>query len=154
MLGLIFLAVPVIVYDRFREADETQKTLLLRSVREQGRVMRQALAPLLADSEHPALPQLGRALARFADDVTNVKLLFAPADRPGFYYVASWPAVSSAQLDAEREELQQRGRARPPRRDLRGRAAVRAALSARPTAMTRSSPRSRRSGRPPAAGRW
>ena len=39
VLALIFLAVPVIVYDRFRAADEAQKALLLRSVREQGRVM-------------------------------------------------------------------------------------------------------------------
>ncbi|HZT52237.1 MAG TPA: HAMP domain-containing sensor histidine kinase [Stellaceae bacterium] len=109
VLGLIFLAVPIIVYDRFREADETQKALLLRSVREQGRVMTQALVPLLAETEHPALPQLGRVLARFADDLTNVKLLFSPADRPGFYYVASWPAVSSAQLEAERDELSREG---------------------------------------------
>jgi two-component system sensor histidine kinase ChvG len=109
VLGLIFLAVPIIVYDRFREADETQKALLLRSVREQGRVMTQAMVPLLAETDRPALPQLGRVLARFADDLTNVKLLFSPADRPGFYYVASWPTVSSAQLDAERDELSREG---------------------------------------------
>lgn len=109
VLALIFLAVPIIVYDRFGQADEMQKTLLLRSVREQGRVMMQALAPFLSENEHPPLPELGRALARFADDLTNVKLLFSPADRPGFYYVASWPAVPSAQLDAEREELAREG---------------------------------------------
>jgi two-component system sensor histidine kinase ChvG len=85
VLALIFLAVPIIVYDRFGQADEMQKTLLLRSVREQGRVMMQALAPFLSENEHPPLPELGRALARFADDLTNVKLLFSPADRPGFY---------------------------------------------------------------------
>ena len=109
VLGLIFLAVPIIVYDRFRAADEAQKALLLRSVREQGRVMAQALAPLLAESARPDLPQLGRVLARFGGDMTNVKLLFSPADRPGFYYVASWPTVSSAQLETERDELEREG---------------------------------------------
>jgi two-component system, OmpR family, sensor histidine kinase ChvG len=109
ILGAIFLVVPVIVYDRLRTADDAQKALLLRSVREQGRIMAQALAPLLADRVNPPLLQLGAALARFGDDLTKVKLLFSPADRPGFYYVASWPPVSAIQLDAERDELQREG---------------------------------------------
>jgi two-component system sensor histidine kinase ChvG len=109
VLALIFLAVPLIVYQRFSEADEAQKVLLLRSVRDQGRVMAQALVPLLSDSAHPDLPQLSRVLARLGDDITNVKLLFSPADRPGFYYVASWPAVSSAQLAVERDGLVREG---------------------------------------------
>jgi two-component system, OmpR family, sensor histidine kinase ChvG len=109
ILVVIFLAVPVIVYDRFSAADEAQKALLLRSVREQGRVMTQALMPLLADTAQPNLPQLSQVLARFADDITSVKLLLSPADRPGFYYVASWPAVSSASLEAERDELAREG---------------------------------------------
>ena len=109
MLGLILLAVPIIIYHQFREADAAQKALLLRSVREQGRVMTQALIPLLSETDRPALPQLGRVLARFADDITNVKLLLSPSDRPGFYYVASWPAVPSAQLEVERDELERAG---------------------------------------------
>ncbi len=100
---------PVIIYDRFSTADEAQKALLLRSAREQGRVMAEAMIPLLAQTEHPNLPQLGQALARFVDDITSVKLLFSPADRPGFYYVASWPAVPSTLLDTEREELVREG---------------------------------------------
>ena len=109
VLAMIFLAVPIIVYDQFRAADETEKALLLRSVREHGHVIAAALAPLLTASERPALPQLGRELARFADDFTNVKLLLAPAGTAGFFYVASWPPVSAAQLDAERETLRRQG---------------------------------------------
>jgi two-component system sensor histidine kinase ChvG len=109
VLALIFLAVPLIVYQRFSDADETQKALLLRSVRDQGRVMAQALLPALSDSAHPDLPQLSGVLARFTNDITNVKLLLSPADRPGFFYVASWPAVSSAQLSTERDELEREG---------------------------------------------
>jgi two-component system sensor histidine kinase ChvG len=105
VLAIIFLAVPLIVYDQFHAADEAQKAVLLRSVREHGHVITAALAPYLSTGERPVLPQLGRELARFADDFTNVKLLFAPAGNDGFFYVASWPVVPAAQLDAERETL-------------------------------------------------
>ena len=43
LLIAIFLAVPLIVYDQFRAADEAAAALLLQEVREQGRVMAQAL---------------------------------------------------------------------------------------------------------------
>jgi two-component system, OmpR family, sensor histidine kinase ChvG len=109
VLAIIFLAVPLIVYDQFHAADEAQKAVLLRSVREHGHVMTAALAPYLSSGERPVLPQLGRELARFADDFTNVKLLFAPAGNDGFFYVASWPVVPAAQLDAERETLRRQG---------------------------------------------
>lgn len=109
VLAIIFLAVPLIVYDQFRAADEAEKAVLLRSVREHGHVIAAALAPLLSSGDHPALPQLGRELERFADDFTNVKLLFAPVGTAGFFYVASWPAVPAAQLDAERETLRRQG---------------------------------------------
>jgi two-component system, OmpR family, sensor histidine kinase ChvG len=109
ILGIIFLAVPAIVYDQFHAADEAQKALLLRSVREQGRVMQQALQPLLSTSERPPLPQLGREIARLAGDVTNVKLLYAPTGQSDFYYIASWPVVPQAQLEAEHDRLEQQG---------------------------------------------
>jgi two-component system sensor histidine kinase ChvG len=109
LLALIVLAVPVIVYDRFRDADETRRALLLRSVQDQGRLIAIALEPLIASSDHPSLPQLGRELARFADAVTNVKLLFAPIEGGGFYYIASAPVVETSQLEIEREKLRQEG---------------------------------------------
>ncbi|HZS84023.1 MAG TPA: HAMP domain-containing sensor histidine kinase [Stellaceae bacterium] len=109
LLAVIFFVVPLILYVQFRAADEEKQELLLRSVREQGRVLGQALLPLLAaGGDHPALPQLGAELARFADDITNVKLLFAPPGG-GFFYIASWPVVPAAQLDIEREKLKQQG---------------------------------------------
>lgn len=108
LLAVIFLVVPLILYSQFKAADEEKQGLLLRSVREQGRLLAQALQPLLAASDHPDLPQLGRELARFADDVTNIKLLFAPHGG-GFFYIASWPVVPAAHLDIEREQLQQQG---------------------------------------------
>jgi len=108
LLAVIFLIVPLILYSQFRAADEEKQDLLLRSVREQGRLLGRALLPLLVASERPDLPQLGRELARFADDVTNIKLLLAPPGG-GFFYIASWPVVTTAHLDIEREKLQQEG---------------------------------------------
>jgi len=104
---MIFLIVPVILYDQFRRADDEKQALLLRSVREQGRIMAQALLPILSANDRPALPQVGRELSRFADDLTTVKLLFKPANDSGFFYIASSPVVPSAQLDIEREKLRQ-----------------------------------------------
>jgi len=109
VMTVIFLAVPVIIYHQFRAADEAQNAVLLRSVHEHGHVIAAALAPMLSTGLKPPLPQLGGDLARFADDFTNVKLLFAPAGPPGFFYVASWPPVPAPQLDAERETLRQQG---------------------------------------------
>jgi two-component system sensor histidine kinase ChvG len=109
LLAVIFLVVPLILYGQFKAADEEKQDLLLRSVREQGRLLGQALLPMLtAGGDHPALPQLGTELARFADEVTNVKLLFAPPGG-GFFYIASQPVVPPAQLDIERDKLQQQG---------------------------------------------
>jgi len=109
LLVAIFLAVPLIVYDQFRAADRATANLLLQSVREQGRVMAQALQPMVAGSDKPSIPDLGRALERFASDTTRVKVIYQPAGKTEFYYVASWPAVSTAQLDNERNELAQQG---------------------------------------------
>jgi two-component system, OmpR family, sensor histidine kinase ChvG len=110
VLSVIFLAVPIIVYDQFRAADDAQKVVLLRSVRENGRVMMTALTPLLTASERPPLPQLNNELARFADENTNIKLLLKANAVDGFYYVASWPTkVSQDELTAERETLRQQG---------------------------------------------
>ena len=104
---MIFLAVPLIVYAQFRAADEAAAALLLQNVREQGRVMTQALLPILTTADKPSFPDLGRELERFAGAATRVKLIYEPAGQSAFYYVASWPTVPATQLDREREELAQ-----------------------------------------------
>jgi hypothetical protein len=95
--------------------------LLLNSVRDEGRVISKSLLPLLETADRGSLPELGHHLARFAGEVTTIKVLLAPADAgagtDGFYYVASWPAVAPSNLEAERETLAP-GRARPPRSAL------------------------------------
>ena len=101
---------PVLLYVEFRDAYEESQQLLLRSVREQGRVISQSLLPALQDANLASLPELGAKLGRFAGEVTTIKLLLSPADASGgFYYVASWPTVAPANLQAERSTLAQQG---------------------------------------------
>jgi two-component system sensor histidine kinase ChvG len=109
LLACVFLIVPIILYTQFRAADSEKQNLLLRSVREQGRIMSQALLPVLAAADRPALGQVGQELARFADEVTNVRLVFKPANAAGFFYIASWPPVPASHLDIERDKLAQQG---------------------------------------------
>src|SRR5467141_1748762 len=113
LLAVIFVLVPVFLYMEFRSADQDSQELLLRSVRDEGRVISQSLLPLLEISDNGSLPELGRHLARFAGEVTTIKVLLAPngagAGTDGFYYVASWPAVAPGHLEAERETLARQG---------------------------------------------
>jgi two-component system, OmpR family, sensor histidine kinase ChvG len=111
LLAIIFVLVPVFLYIEFNAAYEESQQLLLRSVRDEGRVISQSLLPLLRNSDTDSLPALGQTLARFAGEVTTIKLLLAPAGGggDGFYYVASWPTVQPANLQAERETLAKQG---------------------------------------------
>src|SRR5439155_933010 len=112
-LAVIFVLVPVFLYMEFRSADRDSQELLLRSVRDEGRVISQSLLPLLEAGAGAALPELSRHPARFAGEVTTIKVLLAPngagAGTDGPYYVASWPAVAPGNLEAERETLARQG---------------------------------------------
>src|SRR5712692_1176273 len=84
-----------------------------RSLRAEGRTISQSLLPSLETADGAALPELGRDLARYAGEVTTIKLLLQPAGAhngtSGFYYVASWPSVAPSNLEAERETLAHQG---------------------------------------------
>ncbi len=110
VLGIIFLGVPVILYGQFRVADQQKRQLVMDRLRDQGRIVGTALAPLLTAPGQPNLPAIGRELARYANDVTTLKLLFRPnAGTRAFYYVASSAPLSNDALDAERERLKEQG---------------------------------------------
>ncbi|HJU20187.1 MAG TPA: HAMP domain-containing sensor histidine kinase [Stellaceae bacterium] len=121
LLAVIYSIVPIILYGQFRSAyDESQK-LLLRSVRDEGRAISESLLPWLKTADSGALPELGQHLARFAGEVTTIKVLFAPARTSGgFYYVGSWPLVQPPNLAAERETLARQGVLAHLARDCRG----------------------------------
>jgi len=105
--------VPLFLYLEFRAAYEKSQELLLRSVRVEGRTISQFLLPLLEKADGATLPELGQYLARYAGDMTTVKLLLQPAGAhngpEGFYYIASWPSVAPSNLEAERETLARQG---------------------------------------------
>jgi two-component system, OmpR family, sensor histidine kinase ChvG len=107
------MLVPVFLYIEFRSAHETSQELLLRAVRAEGRTITQSLLPLLTKADGASLPEIGRELARYAGQVTTIKLLLQPADTQGgtegFYYVASWPPVAPSNLEAERDMLASQG---------------------------------------------
>jgi two-component system sensor histidine kinase ChvG len=109
-LAVIYAIVPIILYSQFRSAYEESQRLLLRSVRDEGRAISESLLPWLKTADSSALPELGQHLARFAGEVTTIKVLFAPAGtQGGFYYVGSWPAVRPQNLAAQRQTLARQG---------------------------------------------
>ena len=112
LLTIVFLAVPVLIYDQFRRADEVSQTLLLQSAQQQGRLIARAVEPDLKRADRAALPQMGQVLSRFADDRTRLRLLVRPRAIPGsegFFYVGAAPTVPTADLDAERRQLVEQG---------------------------------------------
>jgi two-component system, OmpR family, sensor histidine kinase ChvG len=112
-LAVVFLLVPIFLYLEFRADYDQRQSLLLRTVRDEGRVISQSLLPMLENADTGSLPALGPSLARFAGEVTTIELLLAPAATggaaSGFYYVASWPAVAPGNLQAQRGILLQQG---------------------------------------------
>src|SRR5437879_3975405 len=96
ILLLVFLAVPVLLYLAFRQADLERQTILLDTVRNEGRLIAAALAPTLAAADGSALAAAPRSLARFAESGMGVKLLFKPnsaGSDAGFFFVAGVPEV-------------------------------------------------------------
>jgi two-component system sensor histidine kinase ChvG len=112
-LAVVFILVPVFLYLEFRRAYEESQELLLSSVRAEGRTISQSLLPLLETADNAALPELGRHLTRFGSEVTTIKLLLRPAaasaGSDAFYYLASWPAVTQSNLQAEHDTLARQG---------------------------------------------
>src|SRR4051812_40235634 len=94
---LVFVAVPVLVYQKFSDADREKQDLLLRSAQQQGQLFARALQPTLEMADAGSLPSRGGRLAKSADGNTREKILLRPAPLPtrpssGFFYVAAAPA--------------------------------------------------------------
>ncbi len=112
LLLLVFVAVPVILYNEFRRADQDKQVLLLESVREQGRLMAESLRPLLTQKDPSPLLALPNEIKRLATSSTGIKVLYRPKEQTGaegFFFVASVPPVPPASLERERDALVRRG---------------------------------------------
>ncbi len=112
LLVVVFVAVPVIVYNELRDADQQQQQLLVKSVRDRGRLVAESLRPLLERYQANAVTKLSQAIEPLATPDLNVKVLFRPEEASGkgtFYYVAAAPPVPTAYLESERVDLMASG---------------------------------------------
>lgn len=107
-----FVTVPMILYLQFEAADEEKKSLLLKNVQDEGRLILQGLVPLLESFEEQSTEPLHEAMGRLRTGNLKVKLLFRPRhaeQESTFFYVASTPAVSTDYLQKERRDLIEAG---------------------------------------------
>lgn len=113
LVAIIFVACPIIIYYQFRHADTEKNELLLRGVREQGRLVAIGLEPLLTKFDAGTATALRRPMERLSEDNLNIKVFLRPANLPGasgaFFYVASAPISPPEYLAKERQELLDRG---------------------------------------------
>lgn len=108
LLLAIFGAVPIVLYTQFETADADKNALLHRSVQEEGRLIAEALKPLLERFQGRSADRLSDALTQIGGARINVKLLFQPKGVAGpdsFFYIAASPAVPAEYLEKERADL-------------------------------------------------
>lgn len=108
LLVVVFAAVPLVLYSRFQSADEEERGLLMRAIQEQGRLVSEALAPLLKEFSGQNMAALNDALARIAGGTLRIKLLLRPTgttETDNYFYMAAHPRVPSEYLDRDRIDL-------------------------------------------------
>ncbi|MBL8710327.1 MAG: sensor histidine kinase [Rhodospirillaceae bacterium] len=106
LIGLVFLIVPMILYGRFAAVDEERQQLLLSNLQNQGYLLAQSLE-LALRTEGPKAPVAAASwVNRLGTSSLRIKLLLRPAgEQQSFYYVAAFPEIDAAYLDAERQAL-------------------------------------------------
>lgn len=112
VLAAAFVAVPVVLYVTFQQADSERQDLLLRSVQAQSQLVAVALDPILRKGDPSTFTGVGDALARFASGGARIRLVFRPAKlagAQGFYLVAAAPNLAMGGLDKESKELISQG---------------------------------------------
>lgn len=108
----IFIALPILVYGQFEQADSKLRELVTRSIQHRNWLIAQALKPILDQPGRLPSGQLSAALAKYGDDGTNLQLMVRPA-APGsarrFYFVAAAPPVAPDQVNAQLDGLASHG---------------------------------------------
>ncbi|MEM1399365.1 MAG: HAMP domain-containing sensor histidine kinase [Pseudomonadota bacterium] len=108
ILFVVFLVVPVLIYQQFNAADRERQTLLLRNAQQQGELISQALLSRLTSATSGVPGGLTSDLERLVGDDFRIKLLLRPENiqiDDGFFYIAFAPSVPRSLLDREREQL-------------------------------------------------
>ncbi|MFV3129079.1 sensor histidine kinase [Niveispirillum sp. KHB5.9] len=108
----IFIALPVILYGQFEEADRQSRALVADSLRRNGWLVAQALSARLEQREDMPPSELNAMLATFADADTSLRLMFQPrmgGAAGSFFFVASAPRVLADQMGADLDLLGRHG---------------------------------------------
>ncbi len=104
----VFIALPILVYGQFEQADSKLRELVTRSIQHRNWLIAQALKPVLDTPGRMPNGQLSAELAKYGDDGTNLQLMVrpsAPGSRSRFYFVAAVPPVTPDQVNTELDGL-------------------------------------------------
>ena len=108
LLVAAFIAVPILFYLTFQQADQERQEMLLGSIQAQGRLVAAALQPILTRAQPTTFTESAEALRHFSDGNARIRLLFRPekvAGAAGFYLVAAAPAIDAGAVDQEGRQL-------------------------------------------------
>src|SRR6516162_8224444 len=108
LLVAAFIAVPILFYLTFQQADQERQEMLLGSMQAQGRLVAAALQPILTRAQPTTFTESAEALRHFSDGNARIRLLFRPekvAGAAGFYLVAAAPAIDAGAVDQEGRQL-------------------------------------------------
>ena len=105
-LAIVLVVLPILIFTILERADSDRRGLILAAVRDTGDAIAAALAPGLRELRPADIGQLDTALARFGVPDRSIKILLRPAAAGSdFFFVASQPALSPDQAQAERRQL-------------------------------------------------
>ena len=93
LLVAAFIAVPILFYLTFQQADQERQEMLLGSIQAQGRLVAAALEPQLERASPDTFTDAAETLSHFSDgNAARIRLLFRPgkaAGAGGFYLVGA-----------------------------------------------------------------
>lgn len=107
-VALIFAVVPVLLYLRLEAVETQRNALMLRLVQEQGRLVGEALFPLLDQFTPRNADRIDPAVKRLAEGGMALKVLFRPVQASGprsFLLVASAPEAGPREARAAMDRL-------------------------------------------------
>ncbi|HLJ06051.1 MAG TPA: HAMP domain-containing sensor histidine kinase [Acetobacteraceae bacterium] len=107
-LLLILIVLPVLIFAVLGNAEAERRLLIRNAVAETGDTIAAGLVPVLRDLWPADLAALPSDLSRFAARGRSIKVLFRPKNAVAadtFYFVATAPAISAEQTEAERQQL-------------------------------------------------
>lgn len=109
-MSAIFAILPLVLSLQFRRVDAYKQHLLTRSVQAQGAIIAAMLKPTLQHLDQHSVDQLAQLLSSLHVGGLGVRILLRPnAAPPGsgffYYYVTTWPRMSTADMSADAHTL-------------------------------------------------